>query len=104
MSQHPKFKRVGGRPPQDSSLEALFKEGLLKICESLHMHIHGSSDPLSESEYHLRKHYLRTRLDSWKPSNLPYDEAVRGLVLTTLGECFDYESEDSPEPVWGWST
>lgn len=75
---------------ENLSEDALFRIGLVRICEALHMSRSGASDPLREKEEIAMVDYLRKRLDNWKTnvdsSSFQYDEAVRNLVICTLKE------------------
>ncbi len=66
--------------------EELFKIGLLQISQELHMSLTGAYQDLTlEAEREYFK-YISYRLNHWKPSASPYDQAVNRLLHTVHRE------------------
>lgn len=77
---------------EEMSEDKLFRIGLIRICELLHMSATGSSDPLGEMVRKSMIAYLEKRLSSWKTCItsrfFAYDESIRQLVITTIKEYY----------------
>lgn len=82
-----------------SDNEQLWREGLLSICQRLHMSLCGSADPLSDAERTKVVDYLQWRLDHWKESDpwaVAYDTFVKFLVQSVLTEADARAKETKP--------
>ena len=75
--------------------EQMFEgEGLLQICQDMHMSITGSSDPLPQDKYNRYKNILLTAVNKWQPNTshwCGYDGAVYALICATLDEVNSFE-------------
>ena len=77
---------------EDATEQDMFVVGIFKLCERLHMSVHGSSDMLTDEIRDAYARYLATRLENWKespPHTQSYDACVRSLIETTLQELLE---------------
>lgn len=76
-------------------LAALRSAGIFRICQLLHQHATGASDPLHELTRKQYVEYLQLRLINWEQSmprsSAVYDGAVRNLIHITLEEQYEYQ-------------
>lgn len=74
--------------------DELSKIGLLQICQTLHMHAAGLSDPLSDEREELLVEYILIRMRDWKNGSLMdfgYDSAVAELMQATIEALVSYD-------------
>ena len=93
--------------PQEASDLMNTGEGLLHVCQELHMNANGSSDTLSpiydgpycealafkgRKERYIK--ILETAMEHWTPNNSVYDNAVKSLIEATLQEVYMNDHKD----------
>ena len=71
------------------------------VCQSVHCHHSGASDPVDDSELSQSVEWLKLRLEDWHPNQGrrgAYDNAWRELVKATLAEhaCYQAQAKDTP--------
>ena len=79
--------------------DELSKIGLLQICQELHMHAAGLSDPLSDEREELLVEYIVMRMRDWKNGSLMdfgYDSAVAELMQATIEALVSYDERRRP--------
>jgi len=64
--------------------DELYKEGVYKIAERLHMHANGTGDISPDDEKKYRA-YLQWRLDTWETTGNEFDAYMKCLIETALG-------------------
>jgi hypothetical protein len=76
--------------------EDLFRLGIYRICEALHMSANGSSDPLPDETRELYADYLSRRIKDWDiVSSSMFDDAMFILVNAAIDEAADERARKS---------
>ena len=79
--------------PRQASELMIENEGLLQICEYLHMTVTGSREDWGQGPERLKRYIkiLETAIQHWNHNDSIYDNAVKHLIEATLQEVWKDE-------------